>query len=206
MSRIAPGLLVERAAALDADRLGDGDLDVVDELAVPDRLEDAVGEPQHQQVLHRLLAEVVVDAEDLLSSKRSAISALSVAGARRSCPNGFSMIRRVQPRRRALVDELPYERRDRARRHREVEEAVAARPRSASSSASTLASRSTSRRPRVEPDVAHPGGELVPDLLAERRRARDSRRPRASARGRSSSRLLASARRRRPRSARAGGA
>ena len=65
MSRIAPGLLVERRAALDPDRLGDGDLDVVDELAVPDRLEDPVREAQREQVLHRLLAEVVVDAEDL---------------------------------------------------------------------------------------------------------------------------------------------
>ncbi len=41
--------------------LGHGDLDVVDVLAVPERLEDAVGEAQHQQVLHRLLAEVMVD-------------------------------------------------------------------------------------------------------------------------------------------------
>ena len=59
------GLLVERRAALDPDRLGDRDLDVVDELAVPDRLEDAVREPQRQHVLDRLLAEVVVDPEDL---------------------------------------------------------------------------------------------------------------------------------------------
>ena len=65
MSRIAPGLLVEAGAALDPERLGDRDLDVVDELPVPDRLEDAVREPERQHVLHRLLAEVVVDAEDL---------------------------------------------------------------------------------------------------------------------------------------------
>ena len=42
MSRTAPGLLVERAALLDADRLGDGDLDVVDVAPVPERLEDPV--------------------------------------------------------------------------------------------------------------------------------------------------------------------
>ena len=65
MSRIAPGLLVEAGAPLDAELLGDRDLHVVDELAVPDRLEDAVREPKRQDVLHRLLAEVVVDAEDL---------------------------------------------------------------------------------------------------------------------------------------------
>ena len=49
----------------DPEILGDGDLDVVDVATVPDRLEDAVGEPQHLEVLHRLLAEVVVEAEHL---------------------------------------------------------------------------------------------------------------------------------------------
>ena len=65
MSRVMPGLLVELAAPLDADLLGDRDLHVVDVLATPERLEDGVGEAEDQQVLHRLLAEVVVDAEDL---------------------------------------------------------------------------------------------------------------------------------------------
>jgi hypothetical protein len=37
---------------------------MVDVVAVPDRLEHAVGEAQRQQVLHGLAAEVVVDAED----------------------------------------------------------------------------------------------------------------------------------------------
>ena len=59
------GLLVERAAALDAAILGDGDLDVVDVAPVPERLEDAVAEAEDQQVAHRLLAQVVVDAVDL---------------------------------------------------------------------------------------------------------------------------------------------
>ena len=60
------GRVVVAAAAADVDFLGHGDLHVVDVVAVPDRLEDRVGEPQHQQVLHRFLAEVVVDAIDLL--------------------------------------------------------------------------------------------------------------------------------------------
>ena len=59
------GLLVERAAILDADRLGHRDLHVVDVAAVPERLEDAVAEPEDQQVADRLLAQVVVDAIDL---------------------------------------------------------------------------------------------------------------------------------------------
>ena len=58
-------LLVVAASSLDADRFGDGDLDVVDVLPAPHRLEDPVGEPEDVQVLHRLLPEVVVDAVDL---------------------------------------------------------------------------------------------------------------------------------------------
>ena len=60
------GLLVEAGAAPDADVLGHRDLHGVDVVGVPDRLEQRVGEPQRQQVLDRLLAEVVVDAEDVL--------------------------------------------------------------------------------------------------------------------------------------------
>ncbi len=60
------GRLVEADAVVDGQRLGHVDLDVVDVVAVPDWLEEAVGEPEGQDVLHRLLAEEVVDAEDLL--------------------------------------------------------------------------------------------------------------------------------------------
>ena len=60
------GGLVEGAAAFDADGLGSGDLDVVDVVAVPDVLEDAVGEAEDEDVLDGLFAEVVVDAEDLV--------------------------------------------------------------------------------------------------------------------------------------------
>ena len=54
--------LVVTRAALDAERLGGGDLDVVDVAAVPDRLEDGVGETQDHDVLRRFLAEEMVDA------------------------------------------------------------------------------------------------------------------------------------------------
>ena len=65
MSRNGAGLLVEPGAALDRQLLGHVDLDVVDVLAVPDRLEQAVAEAKREDVLHRLLAEEVVDTEDL---------------------------------------------------------------------------------------------------------------------------------------------
>ena len=58
------GLLVELPASFHPELLGHGDLDPLDVVAVPDRLEEAVGEPEVEEVLHRLLAEVVIDAED----------------------------------------------------------------------------------------------------------------------------------------------
>ena len=138
------GLLVVGRAMLDAQRLGGGDLHVVDVAAVPDRLEDAVGEAQHQQVLHGLLGQVVVDAVDLpLVEDAPRRSSLSSRALSRSWPNGFSMTMRVQPgtgspwrvlarrRRRGA----PARRRPAARtmtgnwlrRRRQVEHAVAAR-------------------------------------------------------------------------------
>ena len=59
------GVVVVVAAAADADGLGDGDLDVVDPARVPQRLEEGVGEAGDEEVLDALLAEVVVDPEDL---------------------------------------------------------------------------------------------------------------------------------------------
>lgn len=59
-----PDAVVVARATTDADVLGHRDLDVVDVVAVPDRLEHLVGEAERQEVLDRLLAEVVVDPED----------------------------------------------------------------------------------------------------------------------------------------------
>ena len=58
------GLLVEGAARPHVERLGHRDLDARHVIAIPDRLEERVGEAEVEQVLDRLLAEVVVDAED----------------------------------------------------------------------------------------------------------------------------------------------
>ena len=57
-------LLVELAAARDAEALGHRDLHAAHVVAVPDRLEERVAEAEEQQVLHRFLAQVVIDAED----------------------------------------------------------------------------------------------------------------------------------------------
>jgi hypothetical protein len=68
---VGAGLLVEAGAPAEAERLGHVDLHVVDEVAVPDRLEQAVGEAEGEDVLRRLLAEEVVDAEDLVFANTS---------------------------------------------------------------------------------------------------------------------------------------
>ena len=64
------GLLEESGAALDRQTLGHIDLDVVDVVAVPDRLEQAVGEAKREDVLHALFAQEVVDAKDLVLVER----------------------------------------------------------------------------------------------------------------------------------------
>jgi hypothetical protein len=66
-------------------------------VGVPDRLEQRVGEAQRQQVLDRLLAQVVVDPEDVLRVKTSSTRSLSSLDDGRSWPNGFSTTTRRQP-------------------------------------------------------------------------------------------------------------
>jgi hypothetical protein len=84
------GLVVERATALDAQRLGDRDLHVADAAAPPQRLEQRIAEAQREQVLHCLLAEVMVDAEDLRSSNTKPTCWLIDVALARSWPSGFS--------------------------------------------------------------------------------------------------------------------
>ena len=76
------GRVVVAGAAADVDFLGHGDLHVVDVVAIPDRLEDRVGEPQHEQVLNRFFAEVVIDAVDLLFAEDGVDDLVELAGRR----------------------------------------------------------------------------------------------------------------------------
>ena len=128
------GLLVVAGAVPDADRLGHGDLHVVDVVAVPQRLEDGVGEAKDQDVLDRLFAQVVVDAvdlalvEDLVHLAVERLRAGQVAAerlldddaheagccgaARGGCQSGLSLLRpvghdhRVELRRRGQVEQV----------------------------------------------------------------------------------------------------
>ncbi len=61
-----PGRLVIAAALLDADRLGGCNLYAVDKVSVPQGFGDGVGETEDHEVLHGLLAQIVIDAVDLL--------------------------------------------------------------------------------------------------------------------------------------------
>ena len=56
-------------------------LDVIDMIAIPDRFEHAVGKTQHQDVLHGLLAEVMINPVDLVLVKQ--LQELGV-----QCPGG----------------------------------------------------------------------------------------------------------------------
>ena len=58
-------MIVVTAAVLDANRFGYGDGYIVDVAAVPDRFEEGIGKTERQDVLHRLLAEIVINPEDL---------------------------------------------------------------------------------------------------------------------------------------------
>jgi hypothetical protein len=60
------GLVVEPAAVRDVELLRHRDLDVVHVGAVEQRLDDRVGEPGEQDVLHRVEGQPVVDPEDRL--------------------------------------------------------------------------------------------------------------------------------------------
>ena len=51
--------------AFQAEIFGNSDLDMVDIVPGPERFEEDIPEPQHHQILYRLLAEIMVDPEYL---------------------------------------------------------------------------------------------------------------------------------------------
>ena len=75
------GFLIVAPAALDADGLGGGDLDVIDVLAVPERLKQRVAEAEGQDVLDGLFAQVVIDAVELVFGEVLVELVLQFAGA-----------------------------------------------------------------------------------------------------------------------------
>ena len=59
-------LVIEASSALDTHVLHGGDLYPLDVVTIPEGLEDPVGEAERHDVLHRLLAEEVVDTVELM--------------------------------------------------------------------------------------------------------------------------------------------
>ena len=130
-SRAAPDPVVVAAAAAEADVLGHRDLDVVDVVGVPDRLVQLVGEAQRQDVLHRLLAEVVVDAEHRLLGEDAVdhvvelLCAVQVVAERLLDDHAAPPVACCGPGQPGLRQLLAH-RRERLRRNRQVEGVIAA--------------------------------------------------------------------------------
>src|SRR4030095_7006825 len=59
------GLVVESSPALDAEVFGHRDLDTLDVIAIPERLDKGVRETKDQQVVHRPLSQIVIDSKNV---------------------------------------------------------------------------------------------------------------------------------------------
>ncbi len=81
--------IVVAGAVSDRQFLGRSDLDMVNVVAVPHRLENGVGKPHHQHVLNGLLAKVVIDAVDLPLGKTLVQDFVQAMRARRVRAEGF---------------------------------------------------------------------------------------------------------------------
>src|SRR5215475_8418436 len=62
-------MVVERAATLHAEIFGHGDLHTSDEGPIPEGLQERIREPEEHHIVHRPLAQIVVDAEDMILFK-----------------------------------------------------------------------------------------------------------------------------------------
>ena len=74
------GFFVEAAATLHAERFGHRDLHALDAIAVPDRLEELVGEPERKDIENGFLAQIVVDPKDPRFLKGLEEYAIQLAG------------------------------------------------------------------------------------------------------------------------------
>ncbi len=99
-------------------------------VAVPDRLEHAVGKAQHQDVLHRFLAEIVIDPVDLVLVHQLQEFGIEVLG-RFEVGAEWFFHHQPSPRRPVFLQhagaaELLRDRQEGARRGRQIEQPVAA--------------------------------------------------------------------------------
>jgi hypothetical protein len=81
--------VVEAAAVVHPEVLGHGDVDAADAVARPQRLEDGVGEAEEQDVHRRLLAQEMVDPQDLPFLEALAQFGVEGPGRRQVVAEGF---------------------------------------------------------------------------------------------------------------------
>ncbi len=102
-----PGLVIEGAARLDAQVFGNRDLDVGNGVAPPQGLEQGVAKAQRKQVLYRRLAQVVVDAKNLVFAQYGGQRGVDRAVGLQVVPQGLfqhhARCRAVQPHRANLL-------------------------------------------------------------------------------------------------------
>ena len=170
-------LLVVGAARLDADRLRHRDLDLGDMAPVPQRLEDSVGEAEHEEVLDGFLPEVVIDAVDLILAKDLGEVAVERTGALVVVPErlldddtGPAALGARQARGAQVLDDRVVE----ARGRREVEETVrGAGPRLLDVPQRAIERRVERRIGRIAVHVRERRREAVPDIRRRRLHPRE---------------------------------
>ena len=74
--------IIEVAATFDAQLLGDGNLHMPDATTPPEWLEQHIAETQRHQVLHRFLAQIMIDAIDLMFFEHSRNGLIDAFGRR----------------------------------------------------------------------------------------------------------------------------
>src|SRR6202161_3249608 len=83
------GLLIERAPALDSKVLRHRDLDTLDMVAIPQGFEHCIAETKIHHVMHRTLAEEMVQTEDSAFFKSSEQDAVEFPGGSPIAAEGF---------------------------------------------------------------------------------------------------------------------
>jgi hypothetical protein len=161
---VGTGLLVEGDAVVEGQGLGHVDLHVVDVDAVPDGLEQSVGEPEGQDVERRLLAQEVVDPEDLLLGEGLVQRGVELLGA------GHVHAERLlhddpRPLDQAGLVEHPHDRQRGRGRHAQVVEPAAVAAQGALGVGHGLGQR---LRPAVLGDERHLALEVGPLVVGDR--------------------------------------
>ncbi len=132
-----PGMIVIGRAMLHPHGFRHGDLHVVHVAAVPDRLENPIGEPEYHQVLHRFLAQVMIDAEHLRFVQATGKRGIEFAGRRQIMSKrlfddhappvlGLALVGCLG--RKAGGSQLLGDRAEEARRRRQVKQVISAGP------------------------------------------------------------------------------